>query len=76
MTADAIRKALHSNQPFRLRTSDGKVVDVPHQDYAALSASGRLLVVMAGETWEVLDVFLISAIEMSPAPGTVSTAPV
>ena len=69
MTADAIRKALHSNQPFKVRTSDGKVVEVPHHDHAALSASGRILIVMTGETWEVLDVFSISAIEMKSTPS-------
>jgi hypothetical protein len=69
MTADAIRKALHSGQPFKLRTSDGKVVDVPHQDFAALSGSGRILVVTTQDAWEVLDVFLISAIEMKSSPS-------
>jgi len=64
MTSAAIRTALHSNRPFKVRTADGKTIDVPHQDFAALSKSGRTLVVMTpDDTWEVLDVFLISALE-------------
>jgi hypothetical protein len=64
MTADAIRKALHSSHPFRIRTVDGKVLDVPHQDFASLSQSGRTMIVMTpDDTWEVVDVFLISALE-------------
>ncbi|MBM3851708.1 MAG: hypothetical protein FJ399_00970 [Verrucomicrobia bacterium] len=68
MTAADIRTALHSNRPFKVRTADGKVIKVPHQDFAALSRNGRTLVVMTEKTWEVLDVLLISAIEMKPAP--------
>jgi hypothetical protein len=68
MTSDAIRKALHSNLPFKVRTADGKTLEVPHQDFAALSPSGRTLVVMTpDDTWEALDVFLISALETQMA---------
>jgi hypothetical protein len=65
MTAQAIRDALHSNRPFNVRTSDGKTVHVPHQDFAALSLNGRLFVVMTPDTFqERLDVLQITAIEM------------
>ena len=55
---------MHSNRPFKVRTADGKIVPVPHQDFAALSPNGRTFVVMTDEAWEQLDVRLISAIEM------------
>ena len=67
MTAEAIKEALHSNKPFKVRTSDGKMLNVPHQDFAALSPDGRVFIVMTGKTWQVLDVLLISAIEMKSA---------
>ena len=68
MTAEAIRTELQAHRSFRLRTSDGKVVDVPHPDFATLSPSGRTLIVFnKDDSYEVLDVLLISAIE---APGT------
>jgi hypothetical protein len=69
MTPDEIRQALHSNRPFRVRTSDGKVVDVPHQDFAALSPDGRTFVVMQDRGKEVMDVPLITAIELPLPPA-------
>ncbi|MEO5959274.1 MAG: hypothetical protein ABIR80_09165 [Opitutaceae bacterium] len=68
MTAADIRTALHSNKPFKVRTSDGQVIKVPHQDFAALSPDGRTFIVMTEKSWQVLDVFLISAIEMKSSP--------
>mgnify|MGYP001586763994 FL=1 len=69
MTADDIRTALHSDKPFKVRTADGKVIKVPHQDFAALSEDGRTFIVMTGKTWEVLDVVLITSIEMRSSPS-------
>jgi hypothetical protein len=66
MTAEAIRTELRANRPFRLRTADGKVVDVPHPDFATLSPSGRTLIVFnKDDSYEVLDVLLVAAIEAS-----------
>lgn len=64
MTTEDIREALHSNKPFKVHTADGKVVDVPHQDFAAVSPDGRTFVVMSETGREVLAVPLIAAIEM------------
>ena len=64
MTTEEIRNALHTNKPFKVRTADGKVVEVPHQDFAALSPNGRTFVVMKEESWEIMDIPLIAAIEM------------
>ena len=58
---------MHENRPFKVRTADGKVVTVPHQDFAALSPNGRTFVVMTETDWETLDISLISAIERTPA---------
>ncbi len=64
MTSDIIRNAMHSNLPFRVRTADGKVIEVPHQDYVALPPNGRIMIVMTPDgLWEVLDVRLITALE-------------
>jgi hypothetical protein len=68
MTAEAIRTELSSHRPFRLRTADGKVIPVPHADFATLSPSGRKLIVFnSDDSYEVLDVLLISAIETNRA---------
>jgi hypothetical protein len=71
MTAQAIRAELQANRPFRLRTADGKVVNVPHPDFAILSPTGRTLIVFQpDDTYEVLDVLLISAVEATgPKPS-------
>ena len=64
MTAEAIRNQLQMGRPFRLRTADGQTVSVPDPDFALLSRTGRTLIVfLEGESYEVLDVQLISAIE-------------
>ena len=68
MTAEAIRTELKMGRPFRLRTADGKTVAVSRPDLALLSPGGNTLIVFhKGETYEVLSVQLISAIEaLSP----------
>ena len=66
MTPETIREALHSNRPFRVYTADGKVFDVPHQDFAAISDDGRNFVIMIGKTWKMLEVPLITSIEVAP----------
>jgi hypothetical protein len=58
---------MHSSRPFRVRTADGNVFDVPHQDFAAISEDGRNSVVMTGKSWKILDVPLITAIEVTPS---------
>jgi hypothetical protein len=64
MTAEAIRAALRAHLPFRLRTADGKTIEVPHPDFATLSPMGRTLIVFnPDDTYEVLDVLRITALE-------------
>jgi hypothetical protein len=67
VTPETIRDAMHSSRPFRVRTADGNVFDVPHQDFAAISEDGRNFVVMTGKSWKILDVPLITAIEVTPS---------
>jgi hypothetical protein len=70
MTAEAIRAAQRAHHPFRLRTADGKTLEVPHPDFATLSPTGRTLIVFnPDDTYEVLDVLLITSIE-SIRPAT------
>lgn len=66
MTAEALRTELKAHHPFRVQTADGKIVEVPHPDFATLSPSGRTLIVFnQDDSYEVLDVLLISALEAS-----------
>ena len=68
MTPEVIREALRSNRPFKVRTVSGKVLNVPHTDFAFLSRSGRtLLINTRGDHFEWLDVLMIEAIEQKNA---------
>ena len=68
MTATAIRQAIDSGKPFRLRSGDGAVIDVPTRDHAFLNPSGRLLAVFTDDDGaRVLDVALVTAIDYEKA---------
>ena len=69
MTASAVREAIDSGKPFRLRSGDGAVIDVPTRDHAFVNPSGRLVVVFTDEDGaRVLDVALVTAIDYQKAP--------
>ena len=69
MTANALREAIDSGKPFRLRSGDGAVVEVPTRDHAFLNPTGRLIVVFTDDDGaRVLDVALVTAIDYAKAP--------
>ena len=69
MTATALRQAIDSGKPFRLRSGDGAVIDVPKRDHAFLNPTGRLVVVFTdNDGARVLDVALVTAIDYDKAP--------
>jgi hypothetical protein len=64
MTTHALREAINSGRPFRLRSGDGAVIDVPTRDHAFLNPTGRLMVVFTdNDGARVLDVALITAVD-------------
>ena len=67
MTADRIRGLLGANpfRPFVLHLPSGKTVEVPHRDFAAISPTGRILVVLGENDSEtILDVALVERAEV------------
>ena len=69
MTATALRQAIDSGKPFRLRSGDGAAIDVPTRDHAFLNPSGRLVVVFTDDDGaRVLDVALVTSIDYDKAP--------
>lgn len=69
MTANAVREAIDSGKPFRLRSGDGAAIDVPTRDHAFLNPSGRLVVVFTdNDGARLLDVALITAVDYDSAP--------
>jgi len=73
VTATALREAIDSGKPFRLRSGDGAVIDVPTRDHAFLNPNGRLVVVFTDDDGaRVLDVALVTAIDYGKAPEGLS----
>ena len=69
MTSNAIRQAIESGKPFRLRSGDGAVIDVPTRDHAFLNPTGRLVVGFTdNDGARVLDVALVTAVDYDKAP--------
>jgi hypothetical protein len=69
VTPSAVRQAIDSGKPFRLRSGDGAVIDVPTRDHAFLNPTGRLVVVFTDDDGaRVLDVALITAVDYEKAP--------
>ena len=60
--------SLHHAQPFRafrIHVADGGHVDVPHPDFLAHTPTGRTVVVTKlDETFEVIDLLLVSRLEV------------
>ena len=69
MTSAALRQAIDSGKPFRLRSGDGAVIGVPTRDHVMISPTGRLAVVFTDDDGaRVLDVALITAVDYDKAP--------
>jgi hypothetical protein len=69
VTATALRQAINCGKPFRLRSGDGAVIDVPTRDHAFVNPSGRLVVVFTDDDGaRVLDVALVTAIDYEKTP--------
>jgi hypothetical protein len=70
MSADKLRNLLNALPftPFQVHLPSGKTVTIPARDFAALSPSGRTLVVLGEkETEEVVDVMLIERVQLQGA---------
>ena len=65
MTIDKIRNFCHAQpfRPFSVHLPDGRQVTVEHPDFAALSPTGRLMVVLHDDDSEsIVDMLLVSDI--------------
>lgn len=63
MTTEQFRAKLNQNpfRPFTIRLADGRAFDVAHRDFAALSKTGRTVIVFQDEeNYSVLDLLLMS----------------
>jgi hypothetical protein len=66
MTAEKIKELLNSTpfRPFKLNLPSGRAVGVPARDFAAISPSGRTMVILGENDSEtVIDVRLVEGVE-------------
>ena len=73
MTGGEIRKLFEATPflPFRVHMANGKSVDVPHPDFMHLSPTGRRLIVdRPDDTFEIIDVLLVTSLETLPQNGS------
>jgi len=70
MTSDQLRRHLEAVpfQAFRVHMPNGRYADVPHPDFMHVFPGGRFAsVVHPDDTMEVIDVFLITSIQIRPS---------
>jgi hypothetical protein len=77
MTTDQFQNILHQLpfQPFTIRMADGRAFEVKHRDFVSRSPSGRTVVVHhENENFSVLDLLLMSELEVQPPNGSTRPA--
>lgn len=65
-------KELHDARPFhpfKLRLGDGTIVPVPHPELMAFFPGGRSIVVTSRDKLEIIDLFLVAAVEIESRNG-------
>ena len=73
MTIDQFRSTLLSRpfQPFTLHLADGRRINVPHPEFAAMFPTGRTVIVtQRDQTYELIDLLLVVGLEVRPAAGS------
>jgi hypothetical protein len=70
MTSQQLRAA-HQAAPFRpfvIHMADGRSFSIPHPDFLSISPAGTTVIVYQdGEEFSILDMLLMTEIEMNPA---------
>ena len=72
MTSEQFRATLRQQpfRPFTIRMADDRAFEVAHSDFIAQSQSGRTVIVFnSDETYSVLDLLLMSELQVSASNG-------
>jgi hypothetical protein len=66
MTIDQIRKLNQAQpfHPFRLHLADSRALDVTHPELLAINEPGRTVVVATEGVFEIVDLLLVTSLEM------------
>ena len=72
MTAAEVRRHYNAApfRPFRIHMANGRSADVPHPEFMWISRTGkRLIVDMPDDSFEIIDVSLVTSLETLPKNG-------
>ncbi|HYC72604.1 MAG TPA: hypothetical protein VEB66_15450 [Opitutaceae bacterium] len=72
MTLDGIKELLHGSLPFKLRMVSGRIIEIPHPDFVALSPSGTSIVYVHEN--DRMEIIRINQIESFELPGKSTAA--
>lgn len=69
MTKEEMRETMKATpfRPFAVRMADGSRYEVPTPDHVSLSPEGRILVIHIDDISKILDVALVTGIELQTA---------
>jgi hypothetical protein len=72
MTTERLQSAMRQTpfRPFTIHMADGREIEVPHPDFVAYTPTGRtVIVVHPDESYSVLDLLLMSELEVHTSNG-------
>ena len=80
MTLEHVRRVYDAKPffPFTIHLADGRQFYVPSREFLFLPPGGRILVVVVGEAVEILDLLLVTGLEIKagqPAVGPEQNGP-
>jgi len=71
MTAEQFRMMRDANpfRPFTVHLADGRSLSVPHRDFVSQSPAGRTIIVYGSEeSFSILDLYLVTELEVQSSP--------
>jgi hypothetical protein len=74
MTVDQVRH-LHGAQPFqpfRIHLADSRSLDITHPEVLAINEPGRTISVAAGGVFQIVDLLLVTSLELLNGRGRAS----
>ena len=72
MKIEKVREVLHAQpfRPFWIHLADGGRLRIKHEDFVALEPAGReLIVYLPNSSHQIVDVMLITRLEIEPRNG-------
>lgn len=76
MTVEQLRAARDANPflPFIIHMADGRSLRIPHRDYLSMSPGGRIVMVYREDAFSMIDLLLVTELEMEAISQTQTVA--